>query len=71
MEDPKQVIYVIKIKNQSFINYKQVIQIFFFIFYFLLIVLIVRMGEERFTLQMSWTHQEMPTKQNQIKFEAR
>ena len=68
MEDPKQVIYVIKIKNQSFINYKQVIQKKFFFFG---IILIVRMGEEKFALQMSWTHQEMPTKQNQIKFEAR
>ena len=32
MEDPKQVIYVIKVKNKSFINYNRVIQVFFFFF---------------------------------------
>ena len=31
MEDPKQVIYVIKVKKKSFINYKRVIQVFFFL----------------------------------------
>ena len=32
MENPKQVIYAIKIKNESFINYKGAIQVFFFFF---------------------------------------
>ena len=50
MEDPKQVIYVIKIKNKSFINYKRVIQVFFFFFW--LIILILKMGKEKFEIQM-------------------
>ena len=50
MEEPKQVIYVMKIKNKSFINYKRVIQVFFFFFW--LIILILKMGKEKFELQM-------------------
>ena len=56
MEDPKQVIYVIKIKkNKSFINYKRVIRVFFFF----LIILILKMGKEKFEFKMYWTHKKM------------
>ena len=46
------------LKNKSFINYKRVIHVFFF----LLIILILKMGKEKFEFQMQWTHKKMLTK---------